>query len=631
MRSLRSRAQAESGFSIVEVMVAALLLLVGVIGTLTLVEGATRTVATSKSREGATNLAREVLERSRSLSYGSLSTSSLTSNVRAMPGMGGGTGTWKVSRRGIQYTVAPAVCSLDDPMDGYGARTGGPYCTGVPAAGTADSQPEDFKRVAVTVSWVDGGKTRNASMTAVRSNRSSAEAPTVSSITTTSPVVPDPQNPVITDTATTSATFRIVATSSAQSVQLSLDGTDIGTATPVGNAKDWDFTLNVSQASLPDGTYSLGARAIDALTNAGPTVTIPLTLQRSAPGAPTGITGGRNDVLDNGSVVSVAELDWLPSEERNVVGYRVYRPDNSLACPTSAATIRTDTWCVDVAPQAGTYGVVSLYRDGNNVLQESARGTVAIQAASKIYYFSSSAGTGTQANCGNANWWRQLDDTFTPGAESILPSGNGDVVRFCTDALPATTIAGGDAKVTWYMSNTGGSGCTVTTTLGTGTSTPYSRSFTVPVGATAQPYVHTVAFPSSSLPVNSRLVAGWTRNNGASCSGIRIHHNAAANPSRLELPKSWSPPNAPTGLTATRDTDGVVTLNWTASSTPAASLFGYRVYRDGQDWTDRLGVTGDGTELTFSDANRDGGTHTYYVTAVSTQLGESTQVGPVTG
>ena len=633
MISPRQAVAQQSGFTIVEVMVAAMLLLVGLLATFGLVDGATRTVATSKGREGGTNLAREVLERARSLPYASLSAATVTSNVRAMANMGGGTsGPWTVARRNITYTITPTVCSLDDPGDGMGSRAGATFCPGVGAAGTADAQPEDYKRVAVTVSWKDGAKARSATVTAVRSNRSGAEAPTITAITTTAPVVTDPQAPVISDPLTSQATFKITASSNAASVKVSIDGTEVGTATPVGNGKDWTYALNVSTAAMKDGAYTVGAAAVDAMTNSGPIVTIPLTLNRVAPGAPSGLVGGRNEIRDAGTYVNAAELDWLPSEDRNVIGFRVYRPDNSLACPTNTTTIRTETWCVDTSPQTGVYGVVALYKDTAGAIKESARATVTIQAPIKTYYFTNTTNTAqgvNTANCGNANWLKDLDDTAVVGAEATLPSGNGDVIRFCSAPISAT-IPGGNATVSWYMSNpTNGSGCNVTVTAGMTGGTSATRSFTVPSNSGVDLYTHTIPFTSTTMSGN-RLLTTWTRSNGASCSGVRVHF-AGANRSRLELPRSWTAPNPPTNLATSRDADGVVTVSWAASSTPADQLFGYRVYRDGQDWTDRLGQTGDGTALSYVDANRDGGPHTYWVTAVNQSLAESTQTGPVQG
>lgn len=612
-----------------------MLLLVGLLGTLTLMDGATQTVASSKAREGGTNLAREVLERSRSLPFSTLTSASLTTNVRAMPDMGGGTsGTWTITRRGIAYTVSPAVCSLDDPADGLGAHTAGPFCTSSSAAGTADSQPEDFKRVVVTVTWTASNVRRQATLTAVRSNRSAAEAPTVSALTTTSPLVSDPVAPVISDPGTTAATFKITASSSAASVVVSLDGVDVGSATSLGNAKDWTYTLNVSTAALKDGTYSLGARAVDARTNSGPTVTIPLTLIRAAPAPPAGLQGGRNEVLSGGATVDAAELDWLPSEERNVIGYRVYRPDNSRVCPGTTTEIRVETWCVDTTPQAGVYGVVALYRDAANVLRESAKATVNIQQALRTFYLTGNAQTPplSQTNCGSADLLRSLTENYAgvDPAASEPTANNDDVVRFCSPAFTAQTpIKAGSAKVHLFMSSGGGSSCSVTVSAGQVGGTPLTQpAQLVPPDATVRQHTYEFGFPATTVQSGARLTVLVTLGNGVSCNNLRIRHGGTTMRSRLELPSDWTKPGVPgfTGLEPVRDSDGAVTLTWNASGTPAADLFGYRIYRDGKEWTNRIGSTGDGSTLTFTDPNRDGGIHTYYVTAVNQNLAESAPI-----
>ncbi|MEJ7715465.1 MAG: hypothetical protein WKF40_07070 [Thermoleophilaceae bacterium] len=94
-------------------------------------------------------------------------------------------------------------------------------------------------------------------------------------------------------------------------------------------------------------------------------------------------------------------------------------------------------------------------------------------------------------------------------------------------------------------------------------------------------------------------------------------------------PDRLAPPNPPTGLSATTLADGTTQLSWvgagvaatpppstgstaTASTTPTAST-----------------STGSATETTYVD-DPGGTTHTYYVTAVSDNLAESTMTGPVT-
>src|SRR4051794_35665443 len=62
-----SRERREAGFTLVELMVAILVLLVGVLGSVALVDGANRSSASNRAREGGTNLARDVVETMRNI------------------------------------------------------------------------------------------------------------------------------------------------------------------------------------------------------------------------------------------------------------------------------------------------------------------------------------------------------------------------------------------------------------------------------------------------------------------------------------------------------------------------------------------------------------------------------------
>src|SRR5436190_12259023 len=63
----------ERGFTIIEVMVAVFILVLGVLGVATMANTANIQSSTSKARVGGTNLAREVLEDARSFPYADLS------------------------------------------------------------------------------------------------------------------------------------------------------------------------------------------------------------------------------------------------------------------------------------------------------------------------------------------------------------------------------------------------------------------------------------------------------------------------------------------------------------------------------------------------------------------------------
>src|SRR5258705_449389 len=66
------RADDESGFTIIEVMVAIFILLIGVLGAVTLTNTANAITNNNKAREGATNLSREIAEAARQVDYDKL-------------------------------------------------------------------------------------------------------------------------------------------------------------------------------------------------------------------------------------------------------------------------------------------------------------------------------------------------------------------------------------------------------------------------------------------------------------------------------------------------------------------------------------------------------------------------------
>jgi prepilin-type N-terminal cleavage/methylation domain-containing protein len=131
----------QRGFTIVEVLVASAVLLIGLLGAVTMIDGANATNTTNKAREQGINLARELIEAGRSIPYAQLTPSSVVPKVQAMPNLGnanaGSGGGWTIKRRGVAYTVAMGSCAVDDPADGYGVEDPNLFCasnTGKPTA-----------------------------------------------------------------------------------------------------------------------------------------------------------------------------------------------------------------------------------------------------------------------------------------------------------------------------------------------------------------------------------------------------------------------------------------------------------------------------------------------------------------
>ncbi len=221
-------AAAEDGFSIVEVMIAIFLLLVGILGALLMVNTANSTTFANNARTSGVNLAREVADGARAVngnvSYDQLSngcsapsspanpcssTSAIVTGLQAQPGLAADpsspAGTWQIKRSGITYTVKVSVCSMDDPSDGYGSHSvGGPYCSDVAASGSSDTDADDYKRVVVDVRW--GGTRDSANARAVTLISSGGlNGPSVTCLRPTGSSCP--ATPQITSTSTTSQQF----------------------------------------------------------------------------------------------------------------------------------------------------------------------------------------------------------------------------------------------------------------------------------------------------------------------------------------------------------------------------------------------------------------------------------------
>jgi prepilin-type N-terminal cleavage/methylation domain-containing protein len=377
-RSLRS----QQGFTLVEVMVAIMLLLIGVLGAVSLIDGANRTSRTTKAREGGTNLAREVLEGARGVPYPRLTSGAITAELQAQPGLedsNPGSAGWTIRRRGFTYTVTADACIVDDVRDGGGSHSGGGFCAESTAEATPDRNPDDYKRARVEVSWDNGPAKGRVRQSTIVNNPGSAFAPWVKTIDITSPS--GLATPMIT-TNEPAVDFRATTSSAAETVSWSIDGTVQGPATESGSGGTlWDFSWSLSQTDsdghpVPyDGVYQITAQAFNSTpgggTQSGAPRTLVVTLNRFEPFKPKGFAGGRSG--------SIVEFEWLPSPERDILGYRVYRvvgtaggADDVRVCPKSSSSSSelTSTECQDESPPAAdsdplndpTYYVVAVDR-----------------------------------------------------------------------------------------------------------------------------------------------------------------------------------------------------------------------------------------------------------------------------
>jgi Tfp pilus assembly protein PilV len=318
----------EAGFTIVELLVAMVLLVVGVLGTVALIDGANASTRTVKARVGATNLARELVEASRSLDYHRLTDALITTDLLARTGLAdtGAASGWQVRRPGtggIEYTITLSACAFDDETDKAGTHDAGTsFCSNSATTPTGDENPDDYRRVTFTASWREGASTRNVSQTAILTNPSGGLGPTISSFTgSTSTLCPD----------NTSVKLNI-QTAAAQTVRWSADDGTLGgdaTGGPTAWTACWPIgtpgTFSCTQAAPwhLDGSYLLQALALSARGITGDLKTLNVLLDRSPPAPPCGLEGGRNNLI--------VDLQWEPNDERDITGYRVFRVKGVLS------------------------------------------------------------------------------------------------------------------------------------------------------------------------------------------------------------------------------------------------------------------------------------------------------------
>ena len=178
--------------TMVEVMTAMVILIIGVLGTLVLVEGSMSSTSRTTAREQGTNLARDLVERSRQADYDDVSMAGAPGKLRGtLPTSDGASAvtgsppdsTFTVTRRGVVYTVKVFACSIDDPSDGAG-QGNATFCespSGPPAGGPGGPPPAPAPAASLNVLGIDitvtvGGTLLNTVCSAIGTNTDIAQA-----------------------------------------------------------------------------------------------------------------------------------------------------------------------------------------------------------------------------------------------------------------------------------------------------------------------------------------------------------------------------------------------------------------------------------------------------------------------
>lgn len=350
------RISEEGGFTLVEVLVAALVLVLGLGALLQLLITANHTISTTRLRQVETNLARELLEDSRELASTQLTGAAIASALQSAVPQATLSGSSLVVTRAVSsgtptsFNVSFNVCDLDNPGDGYGNHdsppaSGGAWCPDVGSNGTQDSNPNDYKRVSVTITPSDRS-TPVVRQTILIYSRP-VNGPAVSCLST-SATCPGPD---VTVTSGSSLTFNVRTTTTAARIQWLVNGNvppsaQIASTDPyVPSGTSSSFTWNFPTA---DGTYAITAVAYDTNGQSGTRSTVVVSLNRHQAIAPTSFNAGWNDLVGG------VEIQWVPSVDQDVLYYRVYRKYGSnapqLVATCGASGNVTGTSCVD-APQ----------------------------------------------------------------------------------------------------------------------------------------------------------------------------------------------------------------------------------------------------------------------------------------
>ena len=339
MTRLSDLRRARAGFTLVEVMVAAFVLLVGVLSTVMLFDSANGATTRTRNNDQATNLTRELIEGARSIPYEKVSSPGVVTNLQLLPGLEDiDGGAYTLRRRGVNYLIGIDVCIMDDPKDGGGVRAAtATFCANSAAAGTADKNPEDYKRVTVSVSWTENGRTRSSRQTGLINNPGSASGPAVRSI---APVGYGAPYVVATDVST--VLFEVTTSSKPAIVSWLLDGTRQSSPVTQSGTTGLVWRFNWAMQTLDDGAYVIAAEAADIYGVSGPSRQETVTLNRFPPRAPTQVTGGRTKF-------GTVEIEWTANSERDVVGYQVFRVGAS-APVCAIATQKLDAFCTDPSP-----------------------------------------------------------------------------------------------------------------------------------------------------------------------------------------------------------------------------------------------------------------------------------------
>jgi prepilin-type N-terminal cleavage/methylation domain-containing protein len=470
MRTPSRHLAGRDGFTLIEVLAAMFILLIGILGALAIIDRANAATVTTRSREAAVNVARELVEGARSVPFANLTPASVDGQIQALPGLAddGATAGWTIRRRGFTFTVAATVCTFDDARDGGGDHAAGNFCADSAAlSATPDRNPEDYRRVRVEVRWTDGGVEREVHQALLINNPGSAGAPAVRTleIEPGTAAMATATNQVIAPTET--LRLRLTTSSRPATLHWLLDGASQEPITDGANLAwrfQWPLGVPDAEGSVVDGTYVVSAEAFDTYGVAGPSRSLTVSLNRSEADKVTGVAGGRT----GGSASpadQVVDIEWLPSRERDIVGYSVERVD-AAGNRVEVCERQDRTTCIDGDPpvEDGLRYYVFAW-DVNHVDGQPRKGPVEsdplVVALSNREPFPVLTATATLQADGSVQlaWARPIPEDPDPGDSiafyRIYRDGTGYDARYAVWNDPGATVrfidgnTGGTAHQYW--------------------------------------------------------------------------------------------------------------------------------------------------------------------------------------
>ena len=271
------RLNQERGFTIVEMMVAVVVLLVGALGTLAMLDTANKRSRGASDRQNGTAVARQVVEAAKSVPYRDVAPGSIVSTLRQDAAIAGiSASPWRIERDNTVFTIQVEVCWLDEPADGLGSRAPGNFCCRLRCRRNGRRQldrPQARHRRDVVGQRRRGGQ-REAGDAGLRARGNRRARRGRRSSWSALPAAP------ITDPMATSASFAVTTNEDAAAVVWSLDGAQQDTA--AGSNKDWTFTWQLPPV---DGAYDVSAQAFDSEGLGGEVRSATIFVNRFTPSA----------------------------------------------------------------------------------------------------------------------------------------------------------------------------------------------------------------------------------------------------------------------------------------------------------------------------------------------------------